>query len=478
MEHLGQRGQFLLAQFLILSYHYCGFCQNLRRGVKVNYKKLLLERKARIGVWGIGYIGYSTLVAYAREGVAGVGFDVSKKRVSTVNNGSIDIPGMAEWLGFPVKSLVKQKLIMATSNLSDMLTRDVVAHFVCVPTEDLEKPTDKFLLQVFAQLARLPVEGLKPIIVVESTLTPGTTEKVLIPFLEKKGKRLGWDVYLAVAPRRDWFVEKTKTLKVLDRIFGATDKKASKIAREVLSIVCDKLHAAPSHKEAEIAKSVENAYRQMDISLANQLTLAYPDVDIREVLRLAGTKWNMNTYHPGFGTGGYCIPLAPKYVLAGARRPAYLTLLVEAMKTEKMMPRAIVNSLVKKKIESVCILGLSYKGGLKVPTLSPTIELVKFLQRENIKVRVCDPLYSDKEIEKITGTGSFAFPQELDDFDAILLEADHHEFRVGSIKDYLEKLKKVRLVLDNTGMWQNYGWKNTIKYFVAGDKDWLNGNES
>lgn len=443
----------------------------------MDYKKLLLERKARIGVWGIGYIGYSTLVAYAREGVPGVGFDINKKRISAVNNGSIDIPGMAKWLGIPIRPLIKKGMMTATSNLLDMLNGDIIAHFVCIPTEDLEKPTNKFLLQVFAQLARLPVARPKPIIIIESTLTPGTTDKVLIPFLEKQGRKLGRDMYLAVAPRRDWFVEKTKTLKVLDRIFGATDKKANDIAKEILSIVCDKLHAAPSHKEAEIAKSVENAYRQMDISLANQLTLAYPDVNIREVLRLAGTKWNMNTYHPGFGTGGYCIPLAPKYVLAGAKRPRYLTLLTEAMKTEKMMPQAIVNSLVKRKIESVCILGLSYKGGLKVPTLSPTIELVKFMKQGKVKVGVYDPLYSGNEIKKITGVDSFQFPRELDNFDAILLQADHSEFYEGVVGSYLKQLKNVKLVLDNTGIWQKHRWSNMIEYYVAGDKDWLNGNE-
>lgn len=446
---------------------------------ELSYKKLLLSGKARIGVWGVGYIGYSTLVAYAAEGVKTIGFDVNPKRVENVNNGLIDIPALADWIGIPLAPFVQKGTICATSDFNEILASDIIIHFICVPTEDFEKPTNKFLLEVFGKLLRRSRFPIKPIVIIESTLTPGTTDKVLIPFLAKYGLQVGKDLFLAVAPRRDWFVEKTKRLKVLDRVFGATDSLGTKIAQDVLSIVCDKLHAAPSHREAEIAKGVENAYRQMDIALANQLTLAYPNIDIKEVLRLAGTKWNMNTYRPSFGTGGYCIPLASKYVLQGAKRPEYLTLLKEAMRTERMMPKAIVNSLVQRKIKKVGILGLSYKGNLKVPTLSPTIPLVQFLKRRLIKVSVYDPLYSNKEIKDITGAQSFDFPEELDDFDALLLEADHSSFGKNQVAKKLKKLKRVRLILDNTGMWENFQLGNPLEYHVVGEPGWLgeeNGN--
>ena len=95
-----------------------------------------------------------------------------------------------------------------------------------------------------------------------------------------------------------------------------TDNKSTKVTKDVLSIVCKKLHPASSYKVSEMVKSVENAYRHMDITLANQLSLAFPRDNIREVLKLVGTKWNVEAFHPGIGAGGYCIPLSSRYILS------------------------------------------------------------------------------------------------------------------------------------------------------------------
>ena len=88
---------------------------------------------------------------------------------------------------------------------------------------------------------------------------------------------------LSIAPRRDWFIEGGKNLENLDRVYGSTDKQSTKVTKDVLSIVCKKLHVASSYRVSEMVKSVENAYRHMDITLANQLSLAFPKDNIREV---------------------------------------------------------------------------------------------------------------------------------------------------------------------------------------------------
>ena len=111
-----------------------------------------------------------------------------------------------------------------------------------------------------------------------------------ILFLKKKKLTIGKNILLCVAPRRDWFIEGVKNLENLDRVYGSTDAKSGKVAKDVLSIVCKKLHLASSYKVSEMVKSVENAYRHMDITLANQLSLAFPKDNIREVLKLVGTN--------------------------------------------------------------------------------------------------------------------------------------------------------------------------------------------
>ncbi|MCK5547791.1 MAG: UDP-N-acetyl-D-mannosaminuronic acid dehydrogenase, partial [Thermoplasmata archaeon] len=250
-------------------------------------------------------------------------------------------------------------------------------------------------------------------------------DKIVLPILEQAGISVGKDIMYGVAPRRDWFVSPEKSLKRLPRVFGGTTKGTTSLMRDVLSVVCDNLVPAPDHKHAEMVKSVENAYRHMDITLANQLSLAYPGVDVTEILRLVGTKWNIGTYHPSFGTGGYCIPLSSQYVLLGAEKPEHLTILRDTIESDKSQPAVVAKSLVMRGVKKVGILGLAYKGDIKVSILSPAISIAKKLTELGVDVKVNDPYYTKEEIMKIAGTGSFEFPEGLAEFDAVLIVADH-----------------------------------------------------
>ena len=147
-----------------------------------------------------------------------------------------------------------------------------------------------------------------------------------------------------------------------------------------------------------MVKSVENAYRHMDITLANQLSLAFPKDNIREVLKLVGTKWNIEVFHPGLGAGGYCIPLSSRYILSQVKNISKLSLLRETIKTDDSMGKLIANSIAKKGFKNIGVLGLSYKGNLKVSVLSKVIPLVKFLIKKKLKVRLFDPYFSKQEI--------------------------------------------------------------------------------
>ena len=313
----------------------------------------------------------------------------------------------------------------------------------------------------------------KIIVIIESTLTPKFSEKKIIPFFKSKNIFPGKDFIFAVAPRRDWFVEGTKSLENLDRVFGSTDKISSKYVKSILSIVCKKLHEASSHRVSEMVKSIENAYRHVEITLANQLSLAYPKENMREVLKLVGTKWNIGTFYPGFGSGGYCIPLSSQYVLQNVNKSKDLTLLRETIKTDKNINLLIARSLVKKKFKSVGVLGLSYKGNLKVSILSPIIPFVKELKKHKMNVKVFDPYYSKKEIHEILQVKSFRFPQDLKQFDCLILAVDHDIFKKNTNLIF-KNLNKVSFILDNNGVWENF--KNKLKkhnYHVSGNTGWI-----
>ena len=346
----------------------------------MNYKKLLKSKKFKIAVWGTGYIGLSTMVYFSKKKIKCVGFDINKEKIKKINSGTLPLEDLRKWFGFDIRGLVKQNYLKATSNYKNLITEEFLVHFIAIPTEKDGKPYYKPLMSVLNNISRIKRDTKKPpIVIVESTLAPKVSDKKIIPFLKKKKLIVGKNILLSVAPRRDWFIEGGKNLENLDRVYGSTDKKSTKVTKDVLSIVCKKLHVASSYKVSEMVKSVENAYRHMDITLANQLSLAFPKDNIREVLKLVGTKWNVEAFHPGIGAGGYCIPLSSRYILSQVKNADKLSLLRETVKTDDGMSKLIANSIAKRGLKKIGVLGLSYKGDLKVSVLSKVIPLIKFL---------------------------------------------------------------------------------------------------
>ena len=437
----------------------------------MNYKSLLKSKKFKIAVWGTGYIGLSTMVYFAKKKIKCVGYDINKEKIKKINSGTLPLEDLRKWFGFDIRGLVKQNYLKATSNYKNLITKEFLVHFIAIPTEKNGKPYYKPLMSVLNNISKIKQENkTPPIVIVESTLAPKVSDKKIIPFLKKKKMIIGKNILLSVAPRRDWFIEGGKNLENLDRVYGSTDKKSTKVTKDVLSIVCKKLHVASSYKVSEMVKSVENAYRHMDITLANQLSLAFPKDNIREVLKLVGTKWNVEAFHPGIGAGGYCIPLSSRYILSQVKNANKLSLLRETVKTDDGMSKLIANSIAKRGLKKIGVLGLSYKGDLKVSVLSKVIPLIKFLIKKKIKVKLYDPYFSKKEIYDAARVKTFSFPKNLPNFDGLILSVDHKQFKIR--KKILEKyLKNCKLIIDHDGAWKKYNLKNN--YHLSGDRGWI-----
>ena len=438
----------------------------------MNYKNLLKSKKYEIGIWGTGYIGLSTMVYFSKKNIKCMGFDINKEKVRKINSGIIPLKDLEKWFGFNIKRMVKKGYLKATTNPDDLISEKFIAHFIAVPTEKDGKPYYKPLMSVLNNIAKISNKKTKvpPLVIVESTLAPKVSDKKILPFLRKKKFQIGKNILFSVAPRRDWFIEGVKNLENLDRVYGSTDKYSAKVTKDILSIVCKKLHIATSYKVSEMVKSVENAYRHMDITLANQLSVAFPKDNMREVLKLVGTKWNLETFHPGIGTGGYCIPLSSRYVLSQIKNKNKLTLLRETIKTDDNMGLTIANSITKKKLKRIGVLGLSYKGDLKVSVLSKVIPLVKSLKKKKLNVKLFDPYFTKDEIKKAVNVETFEFPNDLTKFDCLIVTVNHKQFRISpeKLKRYLRNCK---FIIDHEGAWQNYNLADI--YHLTGAKGWL-----
>ena len=437
----------------------------------MNYKSLLKSKKFKIAVWGTGYIGLSTMVYFAKKKIKCVGYDINKDKIKKINSGTLPLEDLKKWFGFDIKGLVKQNYLKATSNYKNLISEDFLVHFIAIPTERNGKPYYKPLINVLNNISKIKKDRKQtPLVIVESTLAPKVSDKKIIPFLKRKKLIIGKNILLSIAPRRDWFIEGGKNLENLDRVYGSTDKKSTKVTKDVLSIVCKKLHTASSYKVSEMVKSVENAYRHMDITLANQLSLAFPKDNMREVLKLVGTKWNVEAFHPGIGAGGYCIPLSSRYILSQVKNITKLSLLRETIKTDDGMGKLIANSIAKRGLKKIGILGLSYKGDLKVSVLSKVIPLIKHLTKKRLKVKLYDPYFSKKEIYEAAKVKVFNFPKDLPNFDCLIISVDHKQFKIP--KKILENhTKNCKLIIDHDGAWKKYNLKNN--YHLSGDDGWL-----
>jgi len=220
----------------------------------MSLRKSLLQGDAELVIFGAGYIGYSTAAFYAKKGVASTLIDIDQKKVSTINYGEPPYKDIETWIGFDLKPFTN--LIKSTSDWWKIVSRGNPVYFISVNTEKNGEPYDEAMKDVCSKIAKDPKN---PLIIVESTVAPNWTDKIIKPILGKKAK-------IAIAPRRDWFTLLGMTVETLDRVVGATNQKALKEALSVLGIISQKIHQASNYQVSEMVKSIENAYRQVGVN--------------------------------------------------------------------------------------------------------------------------------------------------------------------------------------------------------------------
>jgi nucleotide sugar dehydrogenase len=250
-------------------------------------------------------------------------------------------------------------------------------------------------------------------------------------------------------------------------VFGGLTPQCSKVTREVLEIVCDKLHQASAIKIAEITKVVENAYRFIEISLANQLSLGFPDINMVEVLNLAATKWNMGHFHPSLGPGGHCVPVAPRHLLMAATTPSELSLIERAVSGRLRVADDVLKDVLAIQPQSVLVLGLSYRADVKMAVLSASIPLAQGFADSGVGVICFDPYFSAHEVRALV-KGSIAGSQDdLGRPQVVVLCTDHAEFLSSEFIQSIVDINPM-LVVDNTGRWESVAWSNTTHYARVG----------
>jgi len=366
-------------------------------------KQKLLDKTAKLGVVGLGYVGLPLAVEKAKAGFTTIGFDVQKSKVDMVNTG---INYIGDVVNEDLEEIIRSGLLRATIDISEVANADCVC--ICVPTPlDAHQQPDISYVKSSTE-SILPFLHKDMLIILESTTYPGTTEELLKPILESSGLKCGQDFYLAFSPERvdpGNLLYKTKNTP---KVVGGITPECTDIAATLYEAILDApVHKVSSPAIAEMEKILENTYRNINIGLINELAMMCNKmgINIWEVVDAAKTKpYGFQAFYPGPGLGGHCIPLDPYYLSWKAREYGFHTSMIESsMIINDRMPEycaersAKILNRYKKAMNGskVLVLGVAYKQDIDDYRESPAIRVIEELEKMGAIVTFFDPYVSE-----------------------------------------------------------------------------------
>jgi len=361
-------------------------------------RRALDDRSARLCVIGQGYVGLTLAAAAAVDGFPVIGVDLDEARVAALTEGRQVVPGVDETLF--AGGLDSGRLRFSTA-FDSVSASDVVV--ICVPTPVTEHRPDLSMVEsagreVGARLRR------GTLVVLESTTYPGTTEQVLQPLLERSGRKVGRDVWLAFSPERIDPGNLKYGLRTTPRVVGGMDQTSTELAAAFYRRIVDDVNTVSDCRTAEMAKLLENTFRMVNIALVNELAVLCGEqgIDTWEVIAAAATKpFGFMPFQPGPGVGGHCIPLDPTYLAWQSRRdtgrPFRLVELAQDINAEMpgYVTRRIVDALGQRGVSlrdaRVLALGVTYKPDVGDLRESAAVETLAQLARRGVRVSYHDP---------------------------------------------------------------------------------------
>jgi UDP-N-acetyl-D-glucosamine dehydrogenase len=413
------------------------------------------HRRARVGVVGLGYVGFPLAMTAAAAGFNVLGFDINERRVAQINGGQSVMKHIATKA---VAAAVANGTLEATADFSRLSEPDAI--LVCVPTP-LTRHRDPDLSFVEAT-ARAIAPRLRrgQLVVLESTSYPGTTEDVLKPILESSGLKSGVDFFVAYSPEREDPGNSEFGTAEIPRVVGADGPEALSLAGALYRQLVVKTVVVSSMRTAEAVKLTENIFRAVNIALVNELKVVYAamGIDIWEVIEAASSKpFGFMPFYPGPGLGGHCIPIDPFYLTWKAREYEITARFIElAGEINTRMPEYVVERLVEgldrhvgKRMTGsrILLLGLAYKKNIDDVRESPSLKLMDLIERRGARVDYHDPLIpivpTTRDYAALAGRHSVPLePALVATYDAALISTDHDGV------DYASVVAHSKLVID------------------------------
>lgn len=388
--------------------------------------------KQDLGVIGLGYVGLPLVVESCNSGLKVFGYDNNSDKVKKLQNGTSPIEDISDEM---LKKTLQKDLTISDSPEA---LKDCEYIVISVPTPLTDYQPD---LSYVKAAARTIAENISKdqVIILESTTYPGTTIEVLIPEIESISElKAGKDFHVGYSPERIDPGNETWNFKNTPKVISGIDDNSTKKIKNFYEKIIDEVVEVSGTKEAEMVKLLENTYRHVNIAFINELAILCNmlDIDIWEVVEAAKTKpFGFESFRPGPGVGGHCIPIDPNYLSFKTRQIGKPVRFVElAQEINNTMPSYIVSRILEKmnslqkpmKNSNILILGVAYKKDISDTRESPSIDIIENLVSKGVNVSFYDPY-----VESLDLNVSVNKEQDIsnfDNYDLILFHTSHSEF--------------------------------------------------
>ena len=406
----------------------------------------------KICILGLGYIGLPTACLFANANHEVVGIDINKEIIKKLNRG--ELPFEEEGL--------EELFEKASPNMRFKTEVEVADVFViAVPT-----PLDKEMKMADLKYVRSAAEMIYPhlrednLVILESTVPPGTSEKLLIPILEKSGLNVSEEFHLAHCPERAIPGNTIYEMTHNDRIIGGIDKNSAELAKSMYSCFVKRNFYLTNTRTAEFVKLMENTFRDINIALANEFAQISEEceVNVWEAIELANKHPRVNILKPGPGVGGHCIAVDPWFLTENSTRCRIVSL---AREINDSMPNHVLQ-MVKGMMNNVnipviTVLGVAYKGGVDDTRETPALKFIKLAENEGYRVKVHDPHVKEFEYKILD------LVDAVKGSDCIVIITDHTEFKEIDPKDVSELMRNKNIIdtrnILNAEKWKQGGFK-------------------
>jgi UDP-N-acetyl-D-galactosamine dehydrogenase len=406
----------------------------------------LLDKKKKLAVIGLGYVGLPIALEFAKK-ISVIGFDINADRIKLMQN-AID----------PSKELDSSAFencdIEFTNSLDKL--REANFYIVAVPT-----PVDKHnvpnltpVIKASETMGKVLKKG--DYVVFESTVYPGCTEEDCLPVIEElSGLKVCEDFKLGYSPERINPGDKQHTLASIVKVVSGCDEESLEtIAKVYELVVAAGVHRASCIKVAEAAKIIENTQRDLNIALMNELSIIFDKMGINtfEVLAAAGTKWNFLKFQPGL-VGGHCIGVDPYYLTYKSQKLGYDSQVILAGRVindgmaahvaRKVLQHIIQNTSDVKNAK-ILVMGATFKENVSDIRNSKVADIIKELKSYSLNVHVTDPHANSDELNHEYG---FELTPELaDDYQAVIVTVPHNHY-LGMDDESFSKITKPEAVI-------------------------------